>query len=225
MANIKLGAIITDIAGSVGGSTFRRTQAGIVLYNKQGRQIKSAFSKFSRKNAIAQIFRAWGDLPPGEREQWAVNASLYPIKNKFGEDKILSARELYTKLNTQLLPVQSFSDVANFSTILFAPVVYFNVLDISSETFILSWDGTASQSYLLVSMYQIRKNGSAKPTKAFRRTFWENGPGNGPIDIYYSVIEQFPFLKAGDTFGVNVQWMNQSGIISSVQSTTVEAQP
>lgn len=225
MANIKLGAIITDIAGSVGGSTFRRTPAGIVLYNKQGRQIKSAFSEFSRKNAIAVIFRGWEELIPSEKEQWAVCANLYPVKNKFGEEKNLTARQLYTKLNAQLLPVQSFSDVSNFSTILFAPVVYFQPLDISSESFILSWDGTASQSYLLVSMYQIRKNGSAKPTKAFRRTYWANGPGNGPVDIYYSVLEQFPYLKAGDTFGINVQWMNQSGIISSVQSATVEAQP
>lgn len=223
MANIKLGAIITDIAGSVGGSTFRRTPAGIVMYNKQGRQIKSAFATYSQKNAIAEVFRGWNTLDAFSKELWSDNAKLYPVKDKFGNDKILTGRQLFTKLNTQLLPVQSISDVVTFDPLLYAPIVYFGNFDISEETFQLSWSGTQSNVYLLVSMYQVRNGGSSKPTAKFRRTFWTLDPGNAPVDIYSSVLEQFPYIKAGDNFGINIQWMNLSGIISSVQSSVVVA--
>ena len=111
MAVIKLGSIVTDIAGSIGGTTFRRTTTGHAVYNKQGRQVKSAFSKASRKNQLGNVFRNWYNLSESEREQWALNASTYPLKDRFGNTKYLTGRQLFTKLNAQLLPANATSDV------------------------------------------------------------------------------------------------------------------
>ena len=85
MAVIKLGSIVTDIAGSIGGTTFRRTSTGHAVYNKQGSQIKSAFARTSRKNALANIFRAWGELDKATQDAWAENALIYKVPDRFGK--------------------------------------------------------------------------------------------------------------------------------------------
>lgn len=222
MANIKLGAIITDIAGSVSGSTFRRTPAGTILYNKQGTQIKSAFAQASVKNQISNIFRGWNILDLATREQWGVNALLYPVKNKFGENKFLTGRQLYTKLNTQLLPAETTSDVTNFDTYVEDSDIQINVFSKNDENLQFQWFGDFGKQYLLVSAYQIRPNGNAKPHAHFKRFYVKEVSDNDGANMWEQFTKVFPLVQQGQFFGFNIQWMNASGIITSVRTLTAE---
>ena len=59
MATFKLGAIITDIAGSIGGTTLKRNGSYKVIMNKSS---GSAYSPLLQNRALSylgSIFKAW----------------------------------------------------------------------------------------------------------------------------------------------------------------------
>ena len=223
MAVIKLGSIITDIAGSIGGTTFRRTSTGHAVYNKQGRQVKSAFAKASRKNELGNIFSNWYNLSEKEREQWAVNASTYPLKDKFGNTKYLTGRQLYTKLNSQLLPANAISNVESFDPFVAHAPVNINSFDVNNNTLSLHVEGDFIQQFIYISIYQLRRRGRVKPHAHFKRTAVLEVVSNSNIDIWDEFEKQFPLAGNGQTFGFNIQFVNKCGVMTSVLAFTAVA--
>jgi hypothetical protein len=221
MANIKLGAIITNIAGSVGGSTFRRTPAGIILYNKQRQQIKSAFSKRAVKNQLGAILSSWSLLDGATRSDWEDLAPLYPQKNKFGDDVVLSGRQFYTKLNSQLIPVRESVDLATFNDVVYLGVVDSVTIDTSGNEFRVDCSENLEDFYVLVSVYPLRFGANSRPTRHAYPTY-ASLPGDKEGFNMFDVFEaQFPNCKAGQTYGVNIKIMNSSGFQTSTQSFSV----
>lgn len=223
MAVIKLGSIVTDIVGSIGGTTFRRTSTGHAVYNKQGRQVKSAFAKASRKNELGNIFSSWYNLTESERNQWAYNASVYPLKDKFGNTKYLTGRQLYTKLNAHLLPANRTSDVKNFDTFVELAETQLETFDISNSELNLYIDGSFDSQYIYISMYQLRRRGRVKPHAHFRRTAVKAVASKTYVNIWNDFRKQFPLAENGQTFGFNIQFVNESGVTSSVLAFTAVA--
>ena len=217
MANIKLGAIITDIAGSVGGTTFRRTPRGIIAYNKQGTQIKSAFSRYSRKNALGNIFATWGKLGDIDKTFWNSQAAIYPSVNKFGEQVFLSGRQFFTKLNTQLLKVGSFVEASNFDPNVELGFSTGLIINFNTPSIIVTFSEAMPISYGVIEVYPLRAGEKAKPRLKTAPIVIQNGISNTGIEIYPSFIAKFPYARNGNKYGVNVVTLNQSGIQSSVQ--------
>jgi hypothetical protein len=224
MANIKLGAIITNIAGSVGGSTFRRTQRGIILYNKQGRQIKSAFAQNSVKNRLGAILSSWSFLDGATRSDWEDLAPLYPQKNKFGDDVTLTGRQFYTKLNTQLIPVRESVDLATFNDVVFLGVVESVSLDMGANDFIIVFSTTVNSFFVLVSVFPLRSGGSPRPTRKAFPTYADEPGNKEDINIFGEFLTQYPNAEIGQTWGVNIRVMNSSGFQTSVQSFSIVAE-
>lgn len=220
MAVIKLGSIVTDIAGSIGGTTFRRTSTGHAVYNKQGRQVKSAFAKASRKNELGNIFSNWYNISESEREQWAINASTYPLKDKFGNTKYLTGRQLFTKLNAQLLPANAASDVKSFDPFVELAPTNINSFNISESELSLYIDGAFDSQIIYISMYQLRRRGRVKPHAHFKRTAVKVVASKTFVDIWDDFEKQFPLAENGQTFGFNIQFVNASGVITSVLAFT-----
>lgn len=223
MASFRLGAIITEIQGSIGGTTIRRTPRNPVMYNKQGRQFRSANSVNSRASALGNIFRSWGSLPQARKDFWNGIAPLYPQKDKFGNDVLLSGRQLYTKLNTQLLPVGSSVDVSTFSDVLSAPVVDTVVIDITNDLAFIETSIDIANSYVLIRVFPLRKGSVSSITNSSRfisKQFVNEVAG---VDFLNDFNIAYPFAKVGDKFGVNVVYMNAWGFRSDVQSFSVVA--
>lgn len=222
MATFKLGAIITDIRGSIGGSTIRRVGNGHSIYNKQGSQIKSAFAQTSRKNALGNIFGAWYALSEEDQEQWRLNALSYTVKDKFGNNKYLTGRELFTKLNAQLLPANAVSDLNKFDIYVENAEVKINVFSVATEELNINWGGSFTEQYIFISIYQLRKKGKVKPHAHFRRQYARLVSSSTGIDIWDEFIKSYPLAHTGDRYGFNIQFVNICGIISSVQAFAVD---
>ena len=220
MAVIKLGSISTDIAGSIGGTTFRRTSTGHAVYNKQGRQVKSAFAPASRKNELGNIFASWYLLSEAEQNQWSKNATTYPLKDKFGNTKYLTGRQLYTKLNAQLLPAGQTSAVDRFDPFVELAETKLNTFDISASELSLYIDGEFDSQIIYISMYQLRRRGRVKPHAHFKRTAVKVVASKTYVDIWNDFREQFPLADNEQTFGFNIQFVNASGVMTSVLAFT-----
>ena len=220
MASIQLGNIVSSIAGSVGGTTFRRTQRGQIMYNKQNRQNKSANSKNSVKNKIGSILQKWGSLEETDRELWNIQASLYPQKNKFGEVVYYTGRQFFTKLNSQLIPIKGESNIDKVDSTNFQGYVDGIVSQLDIGEINLNLSEPNGDFSILVQAYRLRPGANTKPTKKFYNTavIFENSLKSH--NIYAPVTAQFGFLEVGDKFGFNIYFLNNSGFKSSVTTLT-----
>lgn len=218
MATIKLGAFISDIAGSVGSTTFRRTPRGTIAYNKQSRQTKSSQALASKRLAIGQIFAQWNQLPKETKNEWASLAALYPKTDKFGKDVFLSGRQFFTKLNAQLTPVNGSVDLNNFNDVRPSALVTNCVIDLPDDSVLLVITNVTAPVKAHIAFYRIRSGGSVKPHAHFKATALAAVVANSTIDVTEQFHNQFPFAKVGDSFGCNVYFINSSGFVSPVQT-------
>lgn len=222
MANIKLGSIITDIQGSVGGSTFRRTPRGVILYNKQGTQIKSAFATASRKNQLGNVFAAWQNLSAEEKKYWNEQATLYPQKNKFGSVVYLTGRQFFTKLSAQMLPAQEPIQISPLDDRLSTSILQNIACIPGSSELTIAFDTAIDDFFVYVSVYPLRKGARVKPHAHFKRTYTKIVSGLAEINIWNAFKEQYPLAVVGDKFGANIQMCSYSGFLTSVQAMEFE---
>lgn len=102
MAVMKLGAIVTDVAGSIGGTSLRRGRGLIVAYNKpRGPSIERLYNNRALIRNSA-LMHSWSNLTTSEVNSWVAAAGLFQFPDKFGDLRYLRPRELYIKLQTQL---------------------------------------------------------------------------------------------------------------------------
>ncbi len=227
MASIKLGAVVADISGSIGGTTFRRTQSGHIAYNKQSKQLKSASNINSQRIKIGSIMQNWSNLSQATRDIWTYQATLYTFNNKFGEKKNISGRELFIKLNSQLLPLgESVSDPTLMeSTVEFPQITSLSigVDDTLAEVFFLS---TLTNVKICVSFYPLRKTKGVKPHAHFKVNKTYNVVGTNTIDVWTAFVNAFPLYSVGMNVGCNIYAVNEFGFkspVTSIAVTTVDS--
>lgn len=223
MATIKLGAFISDIAGSVGSTTFRRTPRGTIAYNKQSRQTKSSQALASKRLAIGQIFAKWNQLPKETQNEWASLATLYPKTDKFGKDVFLSGRQFFTKLNAQLTPVNGSVDLNYFNDVRPSAIVTRVDFTLSNDEILLEIVNVSAPVKAHIAFYRIRSGGSVKPHAHFKATALTSIVVNSSIDVIATFKVQYPFAKVGDSFGCNIYFINSSGFVSPVQTFSLVA--
>ncbi len=218
MAKFILGSIITDIAGSIGGTTLRRTQSGHIIYNKQGRQIKSAFKPKNKRVALASLFQRYSFLTQIQKNKWNEQAQLLTFPDKFGVYRKISGRLLYIKLNGALLPSGLAADVNTLNSKLPAVTVTGFVKDFSNDKLYVNFDKNLETSILHISAFPVSPgvNSVSKIRKApllilkFANTTSEN--------IHFAITNAYPFLRIGDRIAINVSILNESGFSQPVQA-------
>ena len=103
MAIFKLGAIVTEIVGSIGGTNFRRGVNNGIISNKSFGGTKNKLLLNKQLGAIATIFKQWRGLDPELQDAWNAEALNFLFPDKFGVQKNLTGRQLFSKMNVQLL--------------------------------------------------------------------------------------------------------------------------
>lgn len=111
-ASVKYGAIIVEIKGSVGGTTFQGGHSGPVMLTK-GELIDAVASgsKLTKADAgrvmqpqqgIGTTSTTWRDLTDAQRQSWIAAAVQFPFKNRFGVTYTPSGFQLYMSCNANL---------------------------------------------------------------------------------------------------------------------------
>lgn len=109
MASVRYGAFITEMRGSVGGSTFKGSKYGPVCQTKEEAIASSA--KLTKADAgrlfqptkiIAEVSGLWRLLTDAQRAAWNAAAPNWPALNRFGDTYTPSGFQVFMKLNAQL---------------------------------------------------------------------------------------------------------------------------
>lgn len=158
MAIITTSALISDINGSVSGTTFQRTQGGLCMRSKTiTRNPNSSFQQ-ANKNRMVSIQNAWTNLTQAERSQWNQYAIYRGIKQKKNLSKNISGHQIFIRENSLRYsmtgygaifdnPIHSVPVLSNAPKppIITVAVINFGNFEINYDTILIS----ATQAILL----------------------------------------------------------------------------
>ena len=82
MARIKYSALVTEIAGTIGGTTFQRNAYGYSIKAKPNMVNPNSSTQALRKQFFGTAVQKWAELTPTERSAWETYASTFPIPSR-----------------------------------------------------------------------------------------------------------------------------------------------
>lgn len=102
MAVYQLGALVTKIKGSIGGTTFKTQRTTNVVMRKSYGYGRSKLLSNAALQYARYIFTKWSFLTPEEQSSWQNTAALVFFPDKFGNQIHITGRQLFTKVNINL---------------------------------------------------------------------------------------------------------------------------
>lgn len=99
MARIKPSVIISDIRGKVGGSTFQKSQGGLVVKSNSKKVNKNSIPQNHVRNLTAVMQSKWLAIGQTNRDIWKRFASFANVQQKGNVQAFLNAQQLFIKTN------------------------------------------------------------------------------------------------------------------------------
>ena len=219
MATFKLGAIITDIAGSIGGTTLKRNGAYKVIMNKSSGAPYSRSYNNPSLQYLPFIFKSWSRLSDEEKAAWKEQALLFTFPDKFGTLRTLSGRQLFVKLNAQRwVDTPSFVDVSAISSFTEVFTLDYAVYEPLAPFFNIAISG----NYSGLQKYYVSLEISLQPLRApsfiTRKVIgvYEFTAGAG-ANILEDVLKAYPFFNKNYNARLYICAVNNSGFKSVYQ--------
>jgi hypothetical protein len=219
MAKFILGGIVTNIAGSVGGTTLRRVPNGFSMYNKAKGTSQARLLLNPRVPQIANIFQRWASLTDTERAGWNAQALLVTFPDKFGVAKNLTGRQLFSKANIQLLPDNStVNDSTGFTTTTPDYTLDGIVMNVDDGILTATVSPLAGAVTLLFSV-EISNKQIYQPVFKSRKVILSTVASVAPevVNLEPFILANFPYLAVGMWIVVYVQAINEFGMVSPYQ--------
>lgn len=108
MALIALGSTVSDIRGSIAGTTYSRNKGGAYARARVAPINRRTPAQTQVRANFAANSKAWsGTLTAAERAAWTAFASANPLVNVLGASIIVSGLAMYQKLNQVLAQIGS----------------------------------------------------------------------------------------------------------------------
>lgn len=216
MATILLGALVTDIRGSVGGSTIRNVGSTFVLSNKSRgasqNVIRSNKTLFSKRD----IFQSWSLLSTTERKEWGKLSVLYPQLDKFGRLVVLGAYQFYTKFFIQ----QSVTGLRvylpeNYSNIISSGAVPMFRINFISQKVEIIFDGSTDPTFILVQIYPVRNKNVRTNFNRRKFIFFKAVQLAEEIDITSEFLDRFGVIDGRTNYRAVIYFQNNFGVRST----------
>jgi|SRR3990172_9549793 len=100
MALIRTSALITDITGRIGGSTFQRTQGGLIMRPQRAKSRNTSNLVQYNKVGMSTITNAWTGLTQAQRDQWNQYAIWRNIKMSKNPTRTISGHQIFIRENS-----------------------------------------------------------------------------------------------------------------------------
>ncbi len=97
MARIKYSGLVTDIRGSVGGTTFQSNAYGATIKNKPAMIIPNTQLQQRSKTLISRISTTWRTLSAAQREEIESWSSAYPQYSKHNPEIALTGFPVFVR--------------------------------------------------------------------------------------------------------------------------------
>lgn len=216
MAIFKLGAIVTAIVGSIGGTTFKRGVGNPIVHNKSFGFSRAKLLNNKQLNNIRNIFQAWKSLDDTFQSNWVAEALNFQFPDKFGVMRNLTGRQFFTKQNIHLMLVGLYVDDPSgiSSTVqnidVSSPLVNYTTQEASVDIFV------PSGSTNIIIQAEVRNGALNSPTYT-RREILVSDTVSGTItfDFGGQFFAKYPYF--GETYNCRlyIKAMNDFGFQGS----------
>jgi len=99
MARLKLGAIITDASGKLGGHVIGKNNGNVVLKNKSVSNKNPSRSQSSQRSQTNFLMKNWASLTDDQRRKWYLQLDFYNSNSVLGDHPKYTGFTLFQKLN------------------------------------------------------------------------------------------------------------------------------
>lgn len=191
LVQVKFGPIVSVAAGSIGGTTFQRSQIAPIVRSKPLPIRRRTSYTNQPRGTMGQWSRTWRTLRPTERTDWQTAADLLTWVNKFGDVIRGKGYWLYLRCN-QVLSTLQLASVSSPGT----PVVFTGITGLTSAgsvatTCSLSWsapDPTETGTAWMVFATQPMSAGRSTAPGAYRY-IGRIGPGRSSPQVIGSLYD------------------------------------
>jgi len=219
MAKIKLGAIVSEISGKLGGHVFSKNRGGAYMRTKTTPLNPQTAYQAAVRGIFASISAGWSDLTEAQRTSWRDKVSVFSRTDVFGDLRNPSGKALYQRLNQNLsLTGQSLLTVApDPSEVPFS--------DIQSATgaalvpaLSIDFNGDLTGTELLVFATPALSQGTKFVKNKLRNIGTIAGDNTGNVDILSMYTGRFGALVAGANIYVGLKVVNTNGQASPLET-------
>ena len=218
MATVKLGQLISNIAGTVGNVTFRRFKNGHIAQVKTLGASKAQLLQNNALSGFADAVRYWNLVSASERSAWNSAAALHQFPDKFGDLKYLSGRQLFIKCHVNVKAVGSPQIfVSGFNTNVDSVFLETDEITLNGTNEIYP-DSTANQGYCLIQAVLMKNNVIKPDYKRHEIAAWFDWGLTDHVSIGQYLLNKYPYLKVGDTVMLYATNMNPYGIRSVTEA-------
>jgi len=223
MASIKLGAIVTEISGKLGGHVFSKDVNGHYLRTKIKPPNPQSAAQSKYRSMFKKVSTGWGGLTIAQRKSFADLVGSYKKTNIFGDLKNPTAKALYQRLNNNLLITdQPLITTCLPPAIIVAPVLVSSSLVYGVQNFYVNFsDETFGSKVIIYTTFPL-----ASGIVSFKKHLRVIGTLLGNISTFlditalYGSIQPIPLINANLYIGV--VFVNSQGQASSIQVVKAE---
>ena len=226
MAKLLFGAIVTKAVGKLGGHCFRIKGNVQIL---QRNPYCNNYNVVVKNPAIAPIqkaFKGWSSLTPGQQNIWKENALTIPKKDRFGNNRTFSGRDLYTSCTiNNLVSGQPEPDVNKFDNKIPDPttkrIVMLRYDEVSGAVNLI--DQTyQSNGYLTIGAKRVYSSSNNFKPEAIKKVISFFNDEDRAQLIYASILNSGIEIFEGDHFNISIFTTTTSGIKSVTQVFNVQ---
>jgi hypothetical protein len=222
MAKIKMGAIVVDARGKIGGHSFQASPNGLRLISNKSGTKKSSVAQQKNRAKFSKNVKDWSLLTAGQRDTFNVQTANYKKSDVFGDLQMPSGKTLFSKLNQNL----ALSNQALISEAV-NPVPLPNVsnMRVSCSTLaqhlrILTDTLTTEHKFIV---YATPKLGGAVAyvKDKFKMLDVQAGGVGVPLDVWGKFSALYGVPQIGDNFYLAYKVINPQGQTSILYSQKV----
>lgn len=104
MALLKMGSLVVDARGSVGGVTFARNRGGAYARARVAPLNPASVRQVAVRSTLASLAAQWSNTLTGvQRTAWELYASNVPLINSLGEPRNVSGQNMFIRTNQLVL--------------------------------------------------------------------------------------------------------------------------
>lgn len=105
MARILYTGIVSEIKGSIAGTTFQHNASGRIVKGRSNQKFSSSSLQSSAQADFANVITKWRSLSGFDRTSWNEKAAENPRVDKWGRVKTLSGFQYHAAANRNLLTI------------------------------------------------------------------------------------------------------------------------
>jgi hypothetical protein len=102
MARVQYGSFVTEMAGSIGGTSFQRNHSGNTARAKAQQKFFPSSLQSGTRNQFGRVSVNWSALTIEEQTGWNEFAALHPVTDRWGNVKGLSGFQYFVMVNRNL---------------------------------------------------------------------------------------------------------------------------